>query len=83
MPAYGFATLDVLTKLGPPAHYTDAKLRSMVICRAVNLSLEGGNCDGSCYAYAVLAGLLDRNSATTRRDFDSAVSAMNWSNSAG
>jgi len=25
--------------------------------RAVNLSLEGGNCDGSCYAYAVL-GLL-------------------------
>lgn len=51
------ATLDVLTKLGPPAHYTDAKLRSMVICRAVNLSLEGGNCDGSCYAYAVLARL--------------------------
>jgi PAS domain S-box-containing protein len=51
------ATLDVLTKLGPPAHYTDAKLRSMVICRAVNLSLEGGNCDGSCYAYAVLGRL--------------------------
>jgi predicted ATPase len=81
--AASLATLDVLTKLGPPAHWTDAKLRSMVICRAVNLSLEGGNCDGSCYAYAVLAGLLDRNSATTRRDFDSAVSAMNWSNSAG
>ena len=52
--AASLATLDVLTKLGPPAHYTDAKLRSMVICRAVNLSLEGGNCDGSCYAYAVL-----------------------------
>ncbi|TCU64033.1 PAS domain S-box-containing protein [Bradyrhizobium sp. R2.2-H] len=51
------ATLDVLTKLGPPAHYTDAKLRSMVICRAVNLSLESGNCDGSCYAYAVLGRL--------------------------
>jgi hypothetical protein len=29
----------------------------MVICRAVNLSLEGGNCDGSCYAYAVLGRL--------------------------
>ena len=55
--AASLATLDVLTKLGPPAHYTDAKLRSMVICRAVNLSLEGGNCDGSCYAYAVLARL--------------------------
>ncbi|WFU55234.1 AAA family ATPase [Bradyrhizobium pachyrhizi] len=51
------ATLDVLTKLGPPAHYTDANVRSMVICRAVNLSLEGGNCDGSCYAYAVLGRL--------------------------
>ncbi|WLB01243.1 AAA family ATPase [Bradyrhizobium elkanii] len=55
--ATSLATLDVLTKLGPPAHYTDAKLRSMVICRAVNLSLEGGNCDGSCYAYAVLGRL--------------------------
>jgi predicted ATPase len=28
-----------------------------VICRAVNLGLEGGNCDGSCFAYVVL-GLL-------------------------
>jgi len=52
--AASLATLDVLTKLGPPAHYTDANVRSMVICRAVNLSLEGGNCDGSCYAYTVL-----------------------------
>src|SRR6516225_1404450 len=51
------ATLDVLTKLGPPAGHTDANLTSLVICRAVNLSLEGGNCDGSCYAYAVLGRL--------------------------
>ncbi len=55
--AASLATLDVLTKLGPPAHYTDANVRSMVICRAVNLSLEGGNCDGSCYAYTVLGRL--------------------------
>ncbi|MBR0799980.1 AAA family ATPase [Bradyrhizobium jicamae] len=55
--AASLATLDVLTKLGPPAHYTDANVRSMIICRAVNLSLEGGNCDGSCYAYAVLGRL--------------------------
>ncbi len=41
------ATLDVLTKLGPPSLQTDANLFSLVICRAVNLSLEGGNCDGS------------------------------------
>lgn len=52
--AESLATLDVLTKLGPPAWHTDANLASLVICRAVNLSLEGGNCDGSCYAYAVL-----------------------------
>jgi PAS domain S-box-containing protein len=48
------ATLDVLTKLSVPALYTDANLLSLVSCRAVNLSLEGGNCDGSCLAYAVL-----------------------------
>jgi PAS domain S-box-containing protein len=51
------ATLDVLTKLAVPAWYTDANLLSLVICRAVNLSLEGGNCDASCFAYVTL-GLL-------------------------
>ncbi|WP_147149382.1 AAA family ATPase, partial [Reyranella soli] len=55
--AASLATLDVLTKLGPPAWHTDANLASLVICRAVNLSLEGGNCDGSCYVYAVLGRL--------------------------
>ncbi|MEA2808342.1 MAG: hypothetical protein QOJ17_2483, partial [Rhodospirillaceae bacterium] len=48
------AALDVLSKLSQPAWHTDANLFSLVICRAVNLSLEGGNCDGSCYAYVVL-----------------------------
>jgi PAS domain S-box-containing protein len=48
------ATLDILTKLGPPSLHTDANLFSLVICRAVNLSLEGGNCDGSCFAYVRL-----------------------------
>ncbi len=51
------ATLDVLTKLTAPAWYTDANLLSLVICRAVNLSIEGGNCDASSFAYATL-GLL-------------------------
>src|SRR6266481_5607971 len=45
------ATMDVLTKIGPPSLHTDAHLFSLVICRAVNLSLESGNCDGSCFAY--------------------------------
>jgi PAS domain S-box-containing protein len=55
--AASLATLDVLTKLGPPAWHTDQNLLSLVVSRAVNLSLEGGNCDGSCFAYVVL-GLL-------------------------
>ena len=56
------ATLDVLTKVlpaalwatGSRAGFTDANLLSLAICRAVNLSLERGNSDGSCVAYAWL-----------------------------
>jgi PAS domain S-box-containing protein len=48
------ATMDVLTKIGPPSLHTDAQLFARVICRAVNLSLESGNCDGSCFAYVRL-----------------------------
>jgi PAS domain S-box-containing protein len=53
------ATLDVLTKVLPPALFTDANLLSLAICRAVNISLEHGNSDGSCFAYVwlgVIAG---------------------------
>ncbi len=53
------ATMDVLIKLRPPALFTDANLVSMVICKAVNLSLGHGNTDGSSFAYAsfgVVAG---------------------------
>jgi predicted ATPase len=48
------ATLDVLTKVLPPALFTDANLLSLAICGAVNLSLERGNSDGSCVAYGWL-----------------------------
>ena len=48
------AILDVLTKLSVPALYTDANLLSLVSCRAVNLSLENGNCDASSLAFSVL-----------------------------
>jgi PAS domain S-box-containing protein len=41
------ATLDVLTKLGPAAFFTDFNLFSMVVCRAINLSLAHGYTDGS------------------------------------
>ncbi len=48
------ATLDVLTKLKPGAMYTDANLFCLVISRAVNFSLEHGNCDGAGWAYVSL-----------------------------
>ena len=48
------ATLDVLTKVVPPALYTDANLVSLASCRAVNLSIESGNGDASCVAYVWL-----------------------------
>ena len=48
------ATLDVLIALAPPALRTDVNLHALTCCRAVNLSLEHGHCDGSCYAYVRL-----------------------------
>src|SRR5258708_32285326 len=41
--------------MATPALYTDANLYLLVICRQVNLSLEHGNCDASCFAYEWLA----------------------------
>src|SRR5262249_3704728 len=48
------ATVDVLTKAVPPAVFTDRNLSALIICRAVNFSLERGNCDASCLAYVML-----------------------------
>ena len=47
-------TLDVLTKAVPPAIFTDRNLCALIICRAVNFSLERGNCDASCVAYVTV-----------------------------
>lgn len=51
--------LDVLTEIVTTAMHTDENLSSLVVCRMVNLSLEHGNCDASCFAYvwfAIIAG---------------------------
>ncbi len=45
------ATLDVLTRLVTAAWLMESNLPFLAACRAVNLSLEHGNCDSSCYAY--------------------------------
>lgn len=46
--------LDVFTEIVTPALYYDGDLLSLVACRMVNLSLEHGNCDGSCFGYVWL-----------------------------
>src|SRR5262249_4742892 len=51
--------LDVLAEVVTPALFCDERLSSLVICRMVNLSLEHGNSDASCFAYvwfAIIAG---------------------------
>jgi predicted ATPase len=50
-----FGTIAVLSKAWPPACFTDANLACQIICRAVSLSLERGNCDASCFAYVMLS----------------------------
>ncbi|MGO7450281.1 hypothetical protein ACC668_37415, partial [Rhizobium ruizarguesonis] len=48
------STLDILTRLVGAVWHKDANLACMAICLAVNLSLERGNSDGSCYHYVSL-----------------------------
>ena len=43
--------LDVFTEVVTPALYSDGNLLCLVACRMVNLSLEHGNLDGSCFGY--------------------------------
>ena len=48
------ATMDVLTVLTSPAHFTNLNLCRRIIGRMAMLSLEHGNSDGSPLAYAFL-----------------------------
>jgi PAS domain S-box-containing protein len=63
------ATLDVLTEIVTPALFTDENLLSLVICRMVNLSLEHGNSDGSCFAYVWLGMILGPHFGDYRAGF--------------
>ena len=81
--------MDVLTKSGSSRLGLLTRiLLALVICRMVNLSLEHGNSDGSCFAYVVrlAEGLMSRNavhiSGTTRPDSSSAGSVTIWSRNA-
>ena len=48
------AILDVVAKVAPTAMITDMNLVSLLICAAVDLRLERGHCDSSCFAYEFL-----------------------------
>ena len=63
------ATLNVLTEVVTPALFTDKNLLSLVICRMVNLSLEHGNSDGSCFAYVWLGMILGPHFADYQAGF--------------
>jgi PAS domain S-box-containing protein len=63
------ATLDVLTEVVTPALFTDENLLSLVICRMVNLSLEHGNSDGSCFAYVWFGMILGPHFGDYRAGF--------------
>src|SRR5215469_14403420 len=49
------ATMDVLMALLPAARFTDGNLHALTLLSMVNLSLQHGNCDASCLAYAELS----------------------------
>jgi PAS domain S-box-containing protein len=63
------ATLGVLTKVFAAAMYTEANLACLVICRAVNLSLERGNGDGSTFAYVMLGAVAGASFSDCRAGF--------------
>jgi PAS domain S-box-containing protein len=45
------ATIDAMTVLDPPALFFDNSLGCLILGRIINLSLEHGHADGSCFAY--------------------------------
>ena len=45
------ATIDVLITLSSPAGFMDSNLNSVILGRVINLSLEHGHTDGSCFGY--------------------------------
>ncbi|WP_437747623.1 AAA family ATPase [Sorangium sp. So ce1504] len=52
------AIMDILNWGQAPALFTDQKLHSLLVGRMVNLSLEHGNSDGSCFGYVHVGAVL-------------------------
>ncbi|NWL76417.1 protein kinase [Pseudomonas taiwanensis] len=54
------ATVEALVKLTSPALHANSNLASLTICKAITLSIEHGNCDASCVAYATVPRITGR-----------------------
>ena len=78
--AAAVATIHVLVRMVPTALTLDPNLPCLLMCRAVSLILEHGNCDASCYAYAELATFIGPSLATTGLAFGWRSSPTNSSN---
>ncbi|XXX82648.1 ATP-binding sensor histidine kinase [Sorangium sp. So ce134] len=52
------AIVDILSWGQAPALFTDQNLHSLIVGRMVNLSLEHGNSDGSCFGYVQVGMVL-------------------------
>ncbi|HET8948079.1 MAG TPA: serine/threonine-protein kinase PknK, partial [Candidatus Polarisedimenticolia bacterium] len=63
------ALLDVLAKAMPCAVTTDRNLVTLIVCAAVEISLERGQCDSSCFAYEYLGFIAGWNFG----DFEAAL----------
>ncbi|WP_280155833.1 ATP-binding sensor histidine kinase [Piscinibacter sp. XHJ-5] len=51
------AAMDLLAGMLPSAMHTDKNLMGVVVCAAIELSLEQGHCDVSSYVYVYVAAL--------------------------
>jgi PAS domain S-box-containing protein len=51
------ATMDLLIRVAIPGFFASTRIFAVAVCRAVSLSLEGGNSDASCIAYELFAML--------------------------
>ncbi len=77
------ATVEVLTELLPAAYFTDINLCSLVACRIANLAFEGGNSNGSVYAYSLLGVLLQTRFGNRAAGFSFGMLALKLADQPG
>ncbi|WP_176054710.1 ATP-binding sensor histidine kinase [Paraburkholderia caribensis] len=75
--AAAVAAMEIVTRLQTPAMFTDLNLANLSICRAVNLSLEFGNCDASAFAYVMVGRLTGPRFGNYRQGFELGQAGFN------